>query len=61
MPVKRVRADQSGKPGYKFGEKGKVYRYVAGSSRSRARAMKKAHRQGVAVKASMARKARSGG
>ncbi len=45
----------NGKPGYKWGSRGKCYTYTAGSETSRKRARSKAAAQGVAVKLSQGR------
>jgi len=47
MPVKRVQKD--GKPGYRYGTKGKVYVYTPGNAASRAAAMNKAIKQALAI------------
>ena len=49
MPVRRVTVD--GRPGYQWGNSGKVYLYTAGSATSRARAYALATRQGQAARA----------
>lgn len=49
MPVMACRKE--GKPGYKYGESGFCYTYVAGNEASRKRAKRKAFIQGAAVKA----------
>ena len=49
MPVRRVTVN--GKPGYRWGNSGKVYLYTAGSATSRARAYALATRQGQAARA----------
>ena len=49
MPVERVTVN--GKPGYRWGNSGKVYLYTAGSATSRARAYALATRQGQAARA----------
>lgn len=49
MPVERVTV--GGKPGYRWGQSGKVYTYTAGSAASRARAYAAATRQGQAARA----------
>ncbi len=47
MPVQACQLD--GKPGFKWGGKGKCYTYTAGSLRSKARARLKAEAQGRAA------------
>ena len=49
MPVQRVSPDAEGRPGYRWGESGAVYRYHPGDPRGRARARALAARQGRAV------------
>lgn len=51
MPVQRV-DDYEGKPGYRYGDTGKVYTYEPGDKASRKRAYAKARRQGVAIEIS---------
>ena len=48
MPVQRCR--ENGKPGFKFGESGKCYTYIAGDKASKERARAKAEKQGRAIK-----------
>lgn len=47
MPVQRTTKD--GKPGYRWGSKGKVYTYTPGNKSSTEKAKKKAERQGRAI------------
>ena len=47
MPIQSCRSD--GKPGYKWGDRGKCYTYTAGDSAGRKRARAKAIAQGVAI------------
>jgi hypothetical protein len=49
MPVQACNKD--GKPGYKYGEQGVCYTYMAGNKASRNAAYAKAVRQGQAIKA----------
>lgn len=42
MPIYRVPPDKSGKPGYRWGQTGKVYRYVANNEAARQRARARA-------------------
>lgn len=49
MPVRRVIVD--GRPGYRWGDRGKVYRYVEGDEASRSRAYALAAAQGAAARA----------
>ena len=49
MPVQRVSPDAEGRPGYRWGESGAVYRYTPGDPRGRRRAHALAARQGRAV------------
>ena len=51
MPVRRVTVD--GRPGYRWGDSGKVYLYTAGSTTSRARAYARATKQGQAARAAL--------
>lgn len=52
MPVQRVAPDDTGRPGYRWGTRGTVYRYTPGVARSRNRARDLASAQGRAVQAS---------
>ena len=47
MPIQRT--TQNGKPGYRYGETGKVYTYSPGNAASRKAAKKKAIKQGLAI------------
>jgi hypothetical protein len=47
MPIQRT--TQNGKPGYRYGEAGKVYTYSPGNAASRKAAKKKAIKQGLAI------------
>ena len=49
MPVQRV-VTKDGKPGFRWGQSGKVYKYTPGNKASRERARKKAEKQGRAVR-----------
>lgn len=49
MPVQAC--TQNGKPGFKWGSKGKCYTYTKGDKQSRERARSKAAAQGRAIKA----------
>lgn len=51
MPVQPCRED--GKPGFKWGDSGKCYKYTAGNEQSRTRARELAARQGRAIEANM--------
>jgi len=51
MPVQPCR--EGGKPGFKFGERGKCYTYESGNETSRERARELAARQGRAIEANM--------
>ncbi len=48
MPIQK--ASKNGKPGYKWGQSGKIYTYTPGNKASRERAKKKAEKQGQAVR-----------
>jgi hypothetical protein len=50
MPVER--ASKDGKPGYRYGQEGKVYVYTPGNTASRERAKALAEKQGRAIKSS---------
>lgn len=50
MPIQRGTAN--GKPGYKYGDSGKVYTYKPGDEASRERAREKAASQGRAIEMS---------
>jgi hypothetical protein len=54
MPIQRT--SSGGKPGYRYGDSGKVYTYKAGSAASRERAKKKAIQQGLAIAQRQGRK-----
>jgi hypothetical protein len=47
MPIKTCNED--GRPGYKWGDKGRCYTYKAGSESAKKSAKKKAIKQGVAI------------
>ncbi len=47
MPAQRV--TKNGKPGYRWGSKGKVYSYTAGDEVGRKKAKAKAIKQGIAI------------
>ena len=47
MPLKRC--NDSGKPGWKWGDRGKCYTYKKGDPSSEKRAKKKAIKQGIAI------------
>ena len=47
MPVKTCKDD--GRPGYKWGDKGKCYTYQPGDESGRKKAKEKAHLQGAAA------------
>jgi len=47
MPLKRCRKD--GKPGYKWGDRGKCYTYTPNNDKERREAKKKAIKQGIAI------------
>lgn len=47
MPLKRCQ--ESGKPGWKWGNEGKCYTYTKGNPDSEKRAKKKAIKQGIAI------------
>ena len=49
MPVQACQQD--GKPGFRWGQRGKCYTYEPGSLRSKAAARLKAEAQGKAIKA----------
>ena len=49
MPVKKCVAN--GKPGFKWGDKGRCYTYTQGNSASKSSARHKAEKQGKAIKA----------
>lgn len=55
MPVKPCRS--GGKPGYKYGDSGTCYTYIAGNTQSRVAAKNKAAKQGRAIAISKAREA----
>lgn len=50
MPVKRCQS--GGKPGYKWGDKGKCYTYTPGDKAGAKRARARAAKQGAAVRES---------
>jgi hypothetical protein len=47
MPIQRTTKD--GKPGYRYGDTGKVYTYTPSNTASRLAAKKKAIKQGLAI------------
>ena len=47
MPIKKC--NENGKPGYKYGNNGHCYTYIANDEQSRKNAVKKAAKQGVAI------------
>ena len=49
MPMKKCQ--EEGKPGYKWGDAGKCYKYTEGDSDSEARAKMQARKQGMAIEA----------
>lgn len=54
MPI--VRVQKNGKPGFRYGSRGKVYTYTAGHAKSRLVAKKKAIKQAVAISYSTGRR-----
>lgn len=54
MPIER--ATKGGKPGYRYGDTGKVYTYKPGNAASRLAAKKQAIKQGLAIAQSRGRK-----
>ena len=49
MPVERC--SLNGKPGYRWGKKGKCYTYTSGDEQSKERAKAAAEKQGMAIHA----------
>lgn len=47
MPLKRCKSDK--KPGWKYGDSGACYTYIAGNEKSEAAAKLKASKQGIAI------------
>lgn len=58
MPIQRV--VMNGKPGYRWGDDGKVYTYKAGDVKSRTAAKNRALRQGRAIEASRKKRKKRG-
>jgi hypothetical protein len=54
MPIQSC--SKNGDPGYKYGEGGACYTYIAGNKASRDAAYSKAVRQGQAIKSSQGKK-----
>lgn len=54
MPI--METEQDGKPGFKYGESGKVYTYEPGDRHARQMARKKAAKQGRAIEAEQKRR-----
>lgn len=50
MPVQTCQ--KNGKPGYRYGQSGACYTYTKGNKASEAEALRKAHKQEAAIKAS---------
>ena len=48
MPIKHCQ--ENGKPGYKYGDRGKCYTYTPGNKRSESNALGKANKQRAAIK-----------
>lgn len=57
MPVER--AEENGKPGFRYGDGGKIYTYTPGNEDSMNEAKRKAHVQGYAIQKSQEREGAS--